>query len=77
MPPTLFLLKVLREAPEPVTTQEVARRLMAEQGQDGKDRRLVAQAMKRAGMALSRQKAAGVVRAIQGVGPVTLWEVAG
>ena len=70
-----FILKVLREAPEPVTTQEVARRLMAEHGQDGEDRRLVAQAMKRAGMALNRQKAAGTVRAIQGAGPVTLWEV--
>ena len=72
-----FILKVLREAPEPVTTQEVARRLMAEHGQDGEDRRLVAQAMKRAGMALSRQKAVGTVRATQGAGPVTLWEVAG
>jgi len=35
--------------------------------------RLVAQTVKRVGMALSRQKAAGTVRAIQGAG--TLWEV--
>jgi len=71
-----FILGVLREATEPVTTQEVARRLMTERGQDMEDRRLVAQTMKRVGMALSRQKANGAVRAIQGAGSVTLWEVA-
>ncbi len=72
-----FILKVLREAPEPVTTQEVTRRLMAERGQDAGDRRLVAQTMKRVGMALSRQKAAGTVWATQRAGIATLWEVAG
>ncbi len=71
-----FILGVLRDAAEPVTTQEVARRLMTERGQDMEDRRLVAQTMKRVGMALSRQKANGAVRAIQGPGAVTLWEVA-
>ncbi len=71
-----FILGVLREATEPVTTQEVARRLMTERGQDMGDRRLVAQTMKRIGMALSRQKALGTVRAIQGAGAVTLWEAA-
>lgn len=71
-----FILKVLREATEPVTTHDVVRRLMAERGQDAEDRRLVKQMMKRVGMALSRQKAAGAVRAIQGAGSVTLWEVA-
>jgi len=47
-----FILGVLRDATEPVTTQEVARRLMTERGQDMGDRRLVAQTMKRVGMAL-------------------------
>jgi len=69
-----FILGVLREATEPVTTQEVARRLMTERGQDMEDRRLVTQTMKRVGMALSRQKANGAVRAEQGVGQPTLWE---
>ncbi len=32
--------------------------------------------IKRGGMAFSRRKALGTVRAIQGPGPVTLWEVA-
>lgn len=72
-----FLMKVLREATEPVATHEVVRRLMTERGQDTEDRRLVKLTMKRVGMAFSRQKAAGTVRAIQGAGPVTLWEVAG
>ena len=71
-----FIMKVLREATEPVATHEVVRRLMTERGQDVEDRRLVKFTMKRVGMAFSRQKAAGTVRAIQGAGPVTLWEVA-
>jgi len=57
-----FILGVLRDATEPVTTQEVARRLMTERGQDMGDRRLVAQTMKRVGMALSRQVTAQVGR---------------
>ena len=72
-----FIMKVLREATEPVATHEVVRRLMTERGQDAGDRRLVKNTMKRVGMAFSRQKAAGTVRAIQGAGPVTLWEVVG
>ena len=70
-----FIMKVLRDATEPVATHDVVRRLMAERGQDAGDRRLVKNTMKRVGMAFSRQKAAGTVRAIQGAGPVTLWEV--
>ena len=70
-----FIMRVLREATKPVATHEVVRRLMTERGQDVEDRRLVKNTMKRVGMAFSRQKAAGTVRAIQGAGPVTLWEV--
>ncbi len=70
-----FILGVLREATEPVTTHEVVRRLMTERGQDVEDRRLVKLTMKRVGMAFSRQKALGTVRALQGAEPVTLWEV--
>ncbi len=72
-----FIMKVLREATEPVATHDVVRRLMTERGQDTADRRLMKNTMKRVGMAFTRQKAAGTVRAIQGAGPVTLWEVAG
>ncbi len=71
-----FVLQVLREAAEPVATHDVVRRLMTERGQDAEDRRLVKLTMKRVGMAFSRQKALGTVRAIQGAGPVTLWEIA-
>jgi len=70
-----FIFKVLREATEPVATHDVVRRLMTERGQDLEDHRLVALTMKRVGMAFTRQKAAGTVRAIQGAGAVTLWEV--
>ena len=71
-----FIMKVLREATEPVATHEVVRRLMAERGQDTEDRRLMKNTMKRVGMAFSRQEANGTVRAIQGAGPVTLWGIA-
>ena len=70
-----FILQVLREATEPVATHEVVRRLMTERGQNMEDRQLVRLTMKRVGMAFSRQKALGTVRAIQGAEPVTLWEV--
>ncbi len=70
-----FTLQALRDAAEPVATHDVVRRLMTERGQDTEDRRLVKLTMKRVGMAFSRQKALGTVRAIQGAGPVTLWEV--
>ena len=70
-----FILQVLREAIEPVATHDVVRRLMAERGQDAGNRQLVRLTMKRVGMAFSRQKALGTVRAIQGAGPVTLWEI--
>jgi hypothetical protein len=42
-----FVLQVLREATEPVATHDVARRLMAERGQDVEDRRLMKLTMKR------------------------------
>ncbi len=71
-----FILQVLREAAEPVATHDVVRRLMVGRGQDAGDRQLVRLTMKRVGMAFSRQKALGTVRAIQGPGPVTLWEIA-
>ena len=71
-----FILQVLREATEPVATHDVVRRLMTERGQDVNDRQLLRLTMKRVGMAFSRQKALGTVRAIQGAGAVTLWEVA-
>ncbi len=71
-----FVLGLLREVAEPVTTQEITRRLMTERGQDLEDGRLVAQTMKRVGMALSRQKANGAVRSEQGPGQFVLWKLA-
>ena len=69
------LLTILRDAAEPITTADIVRLLMAKQGQDAGDRRLLAQITKRVGMALSRQKANGAVRAVQGAGAVMLLEV--
>jgi len=69
-----FILEVLRDATEPVTTQEVVRLLMTERRQDMEDRRLVAQTAKRVGMALSRQKANGAVQAGNKAGHPVLWK---
>ncbi len=70
-----FILGVLREATEPVTTQEVAQRLMTERGQNMGDRHLVAQTIKRVGMALSRQKGNGAVQSEQGPGQFVRWRI--
>jgi hypothetical protein len=70
-----FVLQVLREATEPVATHDVVRRLIAERGQDAEDHRVVHRTTKRVGMAFSRQKANGLVRAAKGAESVTLWEV--
>ena len=67
-----FILQVLRDAAEPIATHDVVRRLMTERGQDAEDCRLVKSTMKRVGMAFSRQKALGTVRATQGARPATL-----
>ncbi len=72
-----FILGVLPgKATEPVTTQHILVQLMDKRKQFTEDRRLVKVTMKHVGMAFIRQKAAGTVRAIQGLGPVTLWEMA-
>ncbi len=71
-----FVLGVLREATEPVTTQEVVRRLMVERGQDANDRRLVKLTMKRVAMALARQEKQGTVYSTREVGQSAMWRIA-
>ena len=70
-----YVLGVLREASEPLTTVEVARRFMADRGIDAADRKTVRQATKRIGMTLWHQRAKETVHGEQGPGPVMLWKV--
>lgn len=62
------LLAVLREAAEPWVTAEVVRRMMAREGQDAGDRRLVRHLRKRVETVLGRQEQRGTVRSVQEVG---------
>ena len=69
------LLDVLRKTPEPITTAEVVRRVLAVQGQDPADKTLVRQVSKRFEAALARQERLGVLRARREPGQMVLWEV--
>jgi hypothetical protein len=72
-----FVLGVLREAPEPVATADVARRLMAERGMDAQDQRLVGRFTKRVAATLRYQGQRGTVRAAPGPGRSVVWGIAG
>lgn len=69
------LLDVLREAGEPLATAEIVRRVMALQGQDAGDKRVLRTFSKRIGLSLSRQERQGVLRSMQGPGRLMVWDV--
>ena len=68
-----YLLGVLREAPGPMTTVEVAQRFMADRGIDVSDRKAVRLATKRVGMTLRHQRVGGRVRSQPGPGLMVSW----
>ena len=71
-----LVLDVLREATGPIPALEIARRMVAKQGQDPEDGRFVRQAANRVELALARQGKRGVVRAVREVGKAVAWTVA-
>ena len=71
-----YLLGVLRDAKEPLSTTEIAQRLMTDRGIDTADARAVRLATKRVGMTLSHQRAKGTARSQAAAGKVALWTVA-
>lgn len=72
-----LVLDVLREAAGPIPAVEIARRMLAKQGQDADDVRLVRQVTKRVEAALARQEKRGVVQAVREAGKAVVWQVAG
>jgi hypothetical protein len=70
-----FVLDVLREVVVPMTTADIAARLMAERGMEGQDRQARRRVMGRVGVALRRQRENGVVRSMSGPGQFVLWEI--
>ncbi len=67
-----YVLRVLRDAEEPLSTVEIAQRFMANRGMDAADSRAV-----RLAMTLSHQRAKGTARSQPGPEKVALWTVAG
>ncbi len=68
-----FILGVLREAPEPMTTAAVVGAVMAARGMDTQDRKAVGLMMGWVGMALRRQERNGAVRGERGTGQTVVW----
>lgn len=73
---TRIVLTTLRNAKRPLTTQEIAQRVMAERGLDTANARLLKTMTKRTGACLRNwQKQGGVTRQ-PGPGQFMLWEIA-
>ena len=70
-----YLLGVLRDAKEPLSTVEIAQRFMTDRGIDAADARAVRLATKRVGMTLSHQRAKGTVRSQAVAGKVTFSKI--
>lgn len=72
-----YVLSVLRDAPGPLMTTEVAQRFIADRGIDASNRKAVRAATKRIGMTLGHQRDKGTVRSQPGPGNVVLWHIGG
>lgn len=72
---TRIVLGILRLAREPLTTRDVAARLISERGLDPDEPKLLRLMAKRVGVALRRQREGGVVKATPGPGQYMLWEL--
>lgn len=71
-----FVLSLLRQAAEPMTTRDLALEMLVSRALDKSDQRLLRLMTKRVGVALRGQRGNGLVRCQQGPGQYMLWEVA-
>lgn len=72
---TKFVLSILRQAAEPMTTRDIALEMLISRALDKSDQRLLRLMTKRVGVALRTQKDNGVVRSLQGTGQFLMWEI--
>ena len=72
---TKFVLSILRQASEPMTTRDIALEMLVSRAPDKSDQRLLRLMTKRVGVALRGQKDNGVVRSSQGTGQFMTWEI--
>lgn len=73
---TRVVFKTLRDAQAPVTSRDIARRLMTERGLNPDDRELSVIMVKRVCACLRVQKKKGLVRNAESLGNLQGWEVA-
>jgi hypothetical protein len=73
---TLIVLTTLRNAKKPLTTQDIAQRVMAERGLDTANARLLLTMTKRAGACLRNLQKQSAVARQPGPGQFMLWELA-
>ena len=72
---TRFVLSLLRQASEPMTSRDIALEMLVSRALDKSDQRLLRLMTKRVAVALAGQRAAGVVRSLEGPGMFNTWEV--
>lgn len=71
-----IILDILRQAAEPLTSQDIARELMVSRGLEVADTKLLRKMTKRVGVALRGQRDNGLVRSSQAEGMFMVWELA-
>ena len=71
-----IILRVLRQASEPLTSRDIALELLVERALDKNDQRLLRTMTKRVGVALRIQRDNGAVTSEQGPGQTMIWELA-
>jgi hypothetical protein len=72
---TSSIFNYLRDAPGPLTSKQMAERLMRERGLNDADKRLVVLITKRIGAALKHHRNRGALQSIKGPDGFLLWEV--
>jgi hypothetical protein len=70
-----FILDILRQAPEPVTSLELTLTLLVTCAQDHHNQELVRFTKQRIDLALRYQRRRGHIRSIRGTGQWLLWEI--
>ncbi len=72
---TRIILATLRNAKKPLTTYDIAQRVMAERGLDTANAKLVKLFIKRVGASLRDHRKRGTVQSEQGPGQFLVWEI--
>lgn len=69
-----LVLDILRQAAEPLTTQDIARELIVSRGLDSEDVKLLRKMTKRVGVALRAQRDNGLAKSEQAAGQFVVWQ---